>query len=432
MARTVRDVSLETRTARLRLAISGKPYFRLVDQGCHLGYRRNKRGAGVWVGRRFLGERKYAVQRIGLADDVRDADDLDVLSFSQAQARLRAWVAEEARRDAGLEVHSGRPLTVEEAVRDYLSWVSHHRKPSTASEWRYAAEAHILPTLGKRPVAKLKTAELRRWHEALAEQPRRLRTRPGEMQRYREASKDPDAIRARRASANRVLTVLKASVNRAFQEGKVTSDDAWRRLKPFRGVDAARVRYLQEDECRRLLNACGEDFRRLVQGALVTGCRYGELCRAEVRDFNADAARLLIREAKSGKPRWVPLDDHGSALLDGLAAGRRGTEKLFLRADGKPWDKSQQARPLLDACKAARIDPPINFHCLRHTWASHRVMKGMPLLAVAHVLGHSDTRMVEKHYAHLAPSFIHEAVRATAMALEPPTEGMVQRFRAAG
>jgi integrase len=53
---------------------------------------------------------------------------------------------------------------------------------------------------------------------------------------------------------------------------------------------------------------------------------------------------------------------------------------------------------------ATGIIPPINFHGLRHTWASLAVMNGMPLLVVAKNLGHSDTRMVEKHYGHLAPT----------------------------
>jgi len=58
--------------------------------------------------------------------------------------------------------------------------------------------------------------------------------------------------------------------------------------------------------------------------------------------------------------------------------------------------------------------PPINFHGLRHTWASHTVMNGVPMLVVAKNLGHSDTRMVEKHYGHLAPSFVADAIRAGA------------------
>lgn len=72
-----------------------------------------------------------------------------------------------------------------------------------------------------------------------------------------------------------MLSVLKAALNRAFEEGKVPSDDAWRRVKPFRSVDAARVRYLTEDETRRLVNTCNPDSRPLVQAALFTGARYG-------------------------------------------------------------------------------------------------------------------------------------------------------------
>ena len=53
-------------------------------------------------------------------------------------------------------------------------------------------------------------------------------------------------------------------------------------------------------------------------------------------------------------------------------------------------------------CKAARISPAASFHVLRHTYASHLVMAGAPLQVVAANLGHADTRMTEKHYAHLA------------------------------
>ena len=66
------------------------------------------------------------------------------------------------------------------------------------------------------------------------------------------------------------------------------------------------------------------------------------------------------------------------------------------------------------ACQHAKITPAINFHGLRHTWASLAVMAGMPLMVVAKNLGHRDTRMVELHYGHLAPSYVAEAVRANA------------------
>ena len=60
---------------------------------------------------------------------------------------------------------------------------------------------------------------------------------------------------------------------------------------------------------------------------------------------------------------------------------------------------------------------PATFHALRHSWASHRVMAGAPLMVVAQALGHADTRMVEKHYGHLAPSYVRDVIRATALGI---------------
>ena len=56
---------------------------------------------------------------------------------------------------------------------------------------------------------------------------------------------------------------------------------------------------------------------------------------------------------------------------------------------------------MVAACKAARL-PSTNFHVLRHTWVIPAVMTGLPLLVVSQNLGHTDTRMVEKHYGHLS------------------------------
>jgi integrase len=427
VSRHVKDARIETREARRKLAVQSEPHWRAIVQGAHVGYYKGTR-RGTWLVRWRKPEGGYGKATLGEADDTRDADGANVLDYRQAQQKALEQIARWERQEAP-EAPSV-PATVAEVVNEYLEWTAKHRRASTAREWRYMARAHILPVLGKLEVAKLTTARVRKWHEALAEQPGRLRTRPGKKQRYREPTDDPDAIRARRATANRNLTVLKAALNYAWQSGRIPgSDEAWRRVKAFRGADAARVRYLQTEECRRLLNACPEDFRKIVRGALVSGARYGELCRADVRDFNPDSASLLVRESKAGRPRHIPLDDDAAAFLATLAAGRRPNEPLFIRADGGRWGKSHQRRPLIEACVAARIEPAIGFHVLRHTWASLRIMAGLHLMVVAHVLGHSDTRMAEKHYGHLAQSFIRNAVRGTAMDLGPFETGSVAIIR---
>jgi len=174
------------------------------------------------------------------------------------------------------------------------------------------------------------------------------------------------------------------------------------------------VRYFTVTEAKRFLNACDPDFRRLAQAALVTGARYGELVSLRASDFNPDSGTVHVRISKSGKGRHIVLNDEGAALFRSLSAGKPGDSLLLPKNNGSAWSKSHQARPMAAACKRARIAPPASFHILRHTWASLAVMAGAPLMVVARNLGHADTRMVERHYGHLAPSYIADAIRAAA------------------
>ena len=240
----------------------------------------------------------------------------------------------------------------------------------------------------------------------------RVRTKPGKKQRHRVGGGGPDGVRKRRATANRILTVLKAALNHAWKSGHLASDDTWRRVKPFKAVETARVRYLSEAECVRLVNACEPSFRNLVRGALLTGCRYSELATLRTADFNADIGIVTVRESKSGKPRHVVLTDEGQRLFATLIAGKVGDNPIFTRRGGGPWLKSHQMRPMLEACRRAKIKPEISFHVLRHTHGSALAMKGVPMGVIAEQLGHADTRMTEKHYAHLAPSYVADTIRA--------------------
>jgi integrase len=273
---------------------------------------------------------------------------------------------------------------------------------------------HILPTLGDLVVEDLTAERLRKWLATIAATPPQTRPKNGEPQYKAEPTTD-EAIRARRATANRILNTLRAALNHAFDEGLVSNRDAWsRKLQPFYDVEVARVRYLSVEEARRLINAADDDFRPLLRAALETGCRYSELARLEVVDFNPDAGTVAIRKSKSGRARHVVLTEEGAAFFREACAGRAGDALMFVHRDGSPWRKSNQAEPMAAACLHAGLKPPITFHGLRHTWASLAVMAGVPLMVVAKNLGHANTTMVEKHYGHLAPSFIADSIKANA------------------
>lgn len=430
MARTVRDANLESRAARARLKPSGKPYFRTIDEGLHLGYRKGKT-AGKWVLRWYAGDGAYHVETIGSADDTLDADGAAFLTFHQAQALARTRFVEARRVAAGLPAESG-PYTVKACVEEYLTWLEQNRK--SGKDARTRADALILPQLGAVECAKLTTKQIRDWRDAIANAPARLRTRKGKPQQFRKADDaDPEeARRQRRASANRVLTTLKAALNQAWRDQKISSDQAWRAVTPFEEADAARVRYLTVEEARRLVNAAEPAFRKLVRAALVTGCRFGELAAFNVSDFHPDSGTLQVRRSKGGKARHVVLTDEGREFFAGLTAGRVPGDILLPRADDGRWNKSQQARPMADACKNGKVSPAASFHILRHTYASLAIMNGAPLMVVARNLGHADTRMVEKHYGHLAPSYVADAIRAAVPRFMPAEPATIVPMRSAG
>jgi len=416
VARTVRDSILDTRAARGRLHQSGKPYYRAIDAGLHVGYRKGKAG-GKWVARWYVGNQDYRVETIAIADDVIDADGATVLNFSQAQAAARKLFTDRKREQVGLPSADAGPYTVKACIEEYLAWMEENRK--SAADSRYKANALIIPELGDTECAKLTAKQIQDWLHATAKRGARLRSKKGKAPKHRELPNDDEGRRPRRATANRVLTILKAALNRAWSvEGgeKIPSDSAWRKVKPFEGVDAARIRYLSIDEAKRLINGSARDFRELVQGALATGARYGELGRFNVDDFNPDSGTLRVVVSKGGKFRHIVLSTEGMRFFRNLAAGRPSDEPMFKRDDGERWGPSHQRRRMQEACAAARVELKHGeaIHVLRHTYASHAIMNGAPLLVVAKNLGHRDTRMVEKHYGHLAPSFEAAAIRAAA------------------
>src|SRR5262245_60576135 len=410
MARTVRETSLATRSARLRLAVASKPYWRVIEQGLHLGYRRRATG-GSWIARRRNDEGVYRETKLGLADDLQDANGDTIVDFSQAQQFARKWCIQEQRLAAGIGPTPDGPYAVAVAIADYLQ--DYRRRGRKSVEGiESVVNRNILPALGKLPVSKLTPQRLRDWHRSLAERARYWRSRRGAPVNSAPFDpKDAEDVRRRRASANRCLTYLKAALNLAWRNGLVPSDDAWRRVKPFRAAEAPLVRYLSADEIARLRNTTAGGFRDLVHLALLTGCRYGELTRFRVADYNADVGTLSVRIAKGGKVRHVTLTEEASAFLDRLVAGRSPEEPLLRRDDGRAWKRAEQVRPMREACARAGIVPAVGFHVLRHTHASLLAMRAVPMAVIARQLGHADTRMTEKHYAHLAPNYVADTIR---------------------
>lgn len=191
------------------------------------------------------------------------------------------------------------------------------------------------------------------------------------------------------------------------------------------GQGKTRVRYLDEDELKRLLVACKESryppLYLIVILALSTGMRKEELLSLKWKNVELDRERIILEETKNGDRRNVPLKGEALALLKRHSKVRRlGSEFLFPGEKPSP-QKECLAVPLEHrhfditaawgaARKAAGLSD-FRFHDLRHTTASYLAMNGATLVEIAAVLGHRDLNTVRR-YAHLSDSHVAAKVES--------------------
>jgi integrase len=167
--------------------------------------------------------------------------------------------------------------------------------------------------------------------------------------------------------------------------------------------------FFDEDEVRKLLSSAeGAEERALYLFALHTGCRAGEQLAFEWQDIDWHNRKVRFRRSTTGghtgptkgkRERWVPLT---SSLHDALQSIRhlRGAH-VFCEPDGTPLTLNKLEKRFWSRCRRAGLRR-IRWHDLRHTFASHCAMRGIPLRQIQAWLGHSAIHMTMR-YAHLVP-----------------------------
>src|ERR1700682_3111616 len=158
MARKVRHSSLETRTARLKLAVRRKPYSGpSLARGVALLYRRNKTN-GSWVLKASDGHGAYWTKAIAEADDHDESNGKTILTFFEAQD-----VAKKLAR--GEDGSTGTaPITVDGALTAYKTDLEARGANTYNAQW---PRLHLTSVLLSKPVAVLAATELKKWRDGL-------------------------------------------------------------------------------------------------------------------------------------------------------------------------------------------------------------------------------------------------------------------------
>ena len=360
MARSTRSLQLETRSARLKLPVAGKPVFERIGPKIGLGYRRNQT-AGTWVARVADGRGGNWTKAIGTADDFEEADGNQVLDFWQAQEKARSI----GRDDRG---DTARPVTVGEALVVYEADLRTRGADSANAE---RVRRRLPPGLREKAVALLSARDLRRWRDSL------------------------DGVTT--STVNRTCTVLKAALNLAAnQDERIVNRRAWDTgLANIPDAVQSRNVILEELVVRRIIAeayAQSVEFGLLVEAAAVTGARTSQLARLEVQDLQADRnnPRLLMPTSRKGggakeiMRRPVPIPAGLSARLKMVATGRSPSAPLLVKPSGQTWKRRDHTRLFQRAAKAAEQDPAeVTIYALRHSNIVRQLLAGVPIRVVA-------------------------------------------------
>ncbi len=192
-----------------------------------------------------------------------------------------------------------------------------------------------------------------------------------------------------------------------------------------------RIRFLSEAEADLLLKTLAGKSTQLYEIALFgldTGARAGEIFNLTWGDVDLERSLLSIRDAKGGKSRFIPMTNQVREML----SGKPGGEPTALVFPSRKGEKIQQVSKVFYltvkelGLNKGVVDPrqKVNFHTLRHTFASWLVERGTDLYTVKTLLGHSTIQLTER-YSHLAPDALRQAVKVLEREREPAAAKIV-------
>lgn len=279
--------------------------------------------------------------------------------------------------------------TLEAFEERYLDYSEVNNKPSTVYGKRWVLRLHLVPAFGRRRLDAIGPADIEAY----------------KARKLREGQKAK--------SVNGHLWVLRKLLNLAVEWGVIPFAPRVRQLR----VPLSDFQFLTFEESDRFLSAAAPEWKAWLTTALKTGLRVGELLALKWEDVDLVAGRLVVRRTlwhalegtpKGGRSREVPLSDDAVATLQ--AHRHLRGPYVFCEENGKRLNHNRVKAVVPRTCARAGLAKRLTTHDLRHTFASHLVMRGVALKAVQELLGHATIDMTMR-YAHLSPDVKRDAVQ---------------------
>ena len=404
MARSLRSSNLESRTARLKLPIQGKPFWLKLAAGLSLGYRRNA-VAGAWIVRRSDGKGGNWTKAFATADDHEESDGDSVLTFFEAQQTARSIAS------GGKIV--GKAATVVAAIERYRDELT--ATGGNPYNARLAA-LHTPPSILGKPIQLLSVGELQDFRNSLL------------------AGRTPGTV-------NRIIVTLSAALNLAADRDPRIANRPWKvGLKKLRAARRTRNVVLPTDQIATLVALAYDvspEFGRYLETAATTGARRVQLSRLTVSDLQDGngSPRLLMPSSAKGKKtkrierRPVPIPATLAATLRTAAAGHPSTTLLLPKADGSAWGACDPAKPFAAIVARAGLDPKtVTPYALRHSSITRGLLANVPIrvLAAQH---DTSVAMIEATYSESISNHADALSRASLLDLGAPRAANVVPLR---
>lgn len=349
-------------THRRRLSVRREPYWRSLGKGRAVGVRIGSNGEH-WIARRKrLDGPGYEFQALSAAAD-----------YESAEQQARAWFTGDTTAAPDLA-----GATVADACRAYIATLRAEKGDHRAAP----IEARFRRRVYNHRIAKVRLAELV----------------PPVVEEWRNGLLDEGLTKA---SANRERVGLFAALNKAFRDGLVDSDRAWRGVRPFDVDLATRTHYLPVEDRRRLVDAAPPALANLLRALALTAARPVELTRANAGDLDLRSKTLTLvgYKGRGGvRRRAVPLSADAFGFFAGLAKGRTADAPLLLDDRGERWRYQDHDRQFRTLATQQGFGLDVSMYSIRHAVQTDWLEGGINPVMVARVAG-TSVRMIETHYA---------------------------------